>query len=681
MLAPYRRIILQRWALRTGRRVFHAKRWVGRKEHLCCDFKRHFGNSSKGGEVKRPRGEEANGAEKPPRRIVSRNSNRNLSGPPPREDITQHVQSEYGICPSSVDVNIQRNGENDLFKLSKRWSAFFKCEKDLHDVINKYIKTNQMDYHLHAYLRGPPSEEAQGGGDVKGRPPKMEEQLRNILTYIMSLFYKHIEDYNVVSLLSERIVRLLNGGSSPSDAHEDAHAGASADATADGRATHEGSPRLDKATILTTLEVYNYVNAMNDELFDRLFSLLNECYVEAAPPGGPLTISEDEAVLTLKSLYKQKFKNHPIVDTIIRSLRDAPHLSPHLSVHALLYLALLSRMDNRSLCRVNSSLFCGDQVGPLGGGDPSAAAEGGIKEIKKHIKKHIEEHIEEHIGEHIEEGTTNPNAEEPPTRAENPTWENQLEQIKFRAPLSATDCIKLLYGYFLLGENHINWFVIHKLLLRLHEELKDEGKLLLLQKESKKALHMATIVRTYLRYKKRSLYDNLAKDVKRMLKQLQILHADDEHTRRKERKFVQKVSWHLTKLRIAHVKNGYKGGIPLDLLEKSRKLVWLCFSYHQYYVRTIDLTAETLLQMDLLKAMNYRIAKVHYYQFSRMKARRTRFEYIRMCRYYTLRDRRNYDDEFEGWSLPYINWYHRRNKNVHVSNYFYGYTPVSLMQY
>ncbi|GAB66420.1 hypothetical protein PCYB_092060, partial [Plasmodium cynomolgi strain B] len=627
--------MLQRWALRTGKRVFHAKCWVGGKKHFCCVFKRHFGNSSMGGEAMRQPDEEAKGTAKP---TCSR-----LSNPPHSEEIIQHIQNEYGICPSSIDENIQRNEEYDLFKLSKRWSAFFKCEKDLYDVINKYIKTNKMDYHLHAYLKGTPIGEGQGGENVKGRIPQMEEQLRNILTYIMSLFYKQIQDFNTVSLLSERIIHLLNGGYSQSDAN------------GDGRPKNEDSLYLDKATILTTLEVYSYVNAMNDELFDRLFSLLNKCYVESAPPGSPLIISDEEVLLTLRSLYIQKFKNHVIVDTIIRSLRDTPHLSPHLSVHSFLYLTLLSRIDNDSLCRVNSSLFYVPQMGQLGQEDSSVATE----------KK-----------------TINPNEKEEPIKTENPTWENQIEQIKFRAPLSATDCIKLLYGYFILGENHINWFVIHKLLLRLHEELKDEEKILFFEKENKKkVLQMVAIVRTYLRYKKRSLYDNLPKGLKRVLKKLQSLHADEENPRRKDRKFVQKVSWHLIKLRIPHVKNAYKGGILLDILEKNKKLVWLCFSYHQYYVRTIDLTAETLLQMDLLKGMNYRIAKVHYYQFSRMKARRTRFEYIRMCRYYTLRDRRNYDDEFEGWNLPYINWYHKKNKNVHVSNYFYGYTPVSHMQY
>ncbi|EUD65600.1 hypothetical protein C922_04106 [Plasmodium inui San Antonio 1] len=634
MLAPYRSRMLQRWTLRTGRRVFHAKCWGHGKKNLCCVFKRHFSNTSMGGGDKRPPGEEAKGTAKPPCR--------SRSSPPTSEEIKQHIQNEYGICPSSIDVNIQRNGEKDLFKLSKRWSAFFKCEKDLHDVINKYIKTNKMDYHLHAYLEGIPSEDGQGGEDVKGRPPQMEEQLKKILTYIMSLFYRQIQDFNILSILSERIIRLLKGGKSQNDAN------------GDGRPINQDSVCLDKATILTTLQVYNYVNAMNDELFDRLFSLLNKCYVESAPSGSPLIISDDEIVLTLKSLYIQKFKNHVIVDTILKSLRDAPHLSAHLSVHSFLYLTFLSRMDNDSLCKVNSALLYVCPMGQIDRGDSSAATE---------------------------EKTINRNEKEQSVRSEKPTWKNQIEQIKFRVPLSSTDCVKLLYGYFLLGENHINWFVIHKLLLRLHEELKYEEKILLFEKENKKVLQMVSIVRTYLRYKKRSLYDNLPKGLKRVLKKLQSLHADDEYTRRKDRKFVQKVSWHLMKLRIAHVKNGHKGGIPLDILEKDKKLVWLCFSYHQYYVRTIDLTAETLLQMDLLKCMNYRIAKVHYYQFSRMKARRTRFEYIRMCRYYTLRDRRNYDDEFEGWNLPYINWYHRKNKNVHVSNYFYGCTPVSHMQY
>lgn len=149
----------------------------------------------------------------------------------------------------------------------------------------------------------------------------------------------------------------------------------------------------------------------------------------------------------------------------------------------------------------------------------------------------------------------------------------------------------------------------------------------------------------------------------------------------KEKNFNEKVSYHLKKLRIPHIQNVIKGGILFDILEKDKKLVWLCLSYHHYYVRTIDLTVEKLLQINLIKAMNYKISKIHYYQFSRMKAKKTRFEYIRMCRYYSLRDRRNYDDELEGWNLPYINWYHKKNKNVHISNYFYNYTPISQVEY
>ncbi|KEG02079.1 conserved Plasmodium protein, unknown function [Plasmodium vinckei vinckei] len=610
MIISYTSVIFKRWHPKNDKIILKKLINNGKILHQHA-FKRGFSNIRNHGDI-----------EEQKKCMMNINDN---------GKITEYIQNEYGISSNLIDLNITRcSDKNNIYELSNIWNKVFKCEKSLYDIINKYIKTNKMDYYLHICL------ESEKGNDTNGKSVSkadntdnaikynkenncnissidkpmhdIENEIKNVLVYIMAMFYKKIVDFHVISLLSEKLIILLKKLKKNYD---------------------------NKNLIFTIFDVYNHVKVMNDELFLILFDILNNCY-ETNPKGNKLIDDNKEMVLILKTLYNQKYKNHNIVDKIIESVKKKNNLDKDLLVNSLFYLALLSKMDYLLLNKMNDELYEVLNVGEID--ENNMCSDQNIEKI-------------------------------PP-------------EVKIKLDLTSVDCTKLIYSYFILGEDYINWFVIYKLLLKLCDDLKNEGDINLLLNRAKEYKNMHAdicIIRSYLRYKKRNFYDSLPKYVKKILKNIYILDVGEKKV--KERKFNEKVSWHLKKLRIPHIKNVYKSGIIFDILEKDKRLVWLCFSYHHYYVKTIDLTSEKLLQLDIIKSMNYKIAKMHYYQFSRMKARRTRFEYIRMNRYYSLRDRRNFDDQFEGWSLPYINWYHKKNKNVHISNYFYNYTPVSEMQY
>ncbi|SCN12664.1 conserved Plasmodium protein, unknown function [Plasmodium malariae] len=641
MIVLFTNVIFKRSIKWTCRLLLHGQYFVHPKIQCCCLFKNYYSTGVPTSKVE----------------ILSCKVN---------ENIINHIKKEYDIDSNSINLNVKRScEEKNIYEMSMRWSNFFKCEKSLYNVINKYLKTNRIDYYLHNYLKLTYDEKLDNMASVaegtnlespNNSPFNSEEEIKNILIYIMALSYKNIRDFNIISALSEKLISLLKN------------------------LTKEYK---NKTLIFTICEVYNCIKAMNDELFSILFDMLNSCYVTSRSEN--IIMNEEEILLILKTLYNQNYKNHSIVDTVINSIKMGTNLKTNvLLVNSFFYLTLLSRMDNSLIENLHSFLFyvtnetCQGSLNEMMDNPKTLANQGHIDKLVKEGKRQTcSDNI--YTTENFEK-TDEPGADVKRTNSAICADYTKLKMdgIKFKIELSATDCIKLLYSYLALGEDYINWFLIHKLLLKLCDDIKDDENILLI-KEKKKTLEMVCIIRSYLRYKKRNFYDNLPKYVKKMLKKIYMMDIHEKKIN--DRLFNEKLSWHLTKLRIPHIRNVYKGGIVFDILEKDKRLVWLCFSYHHYYVKTIDLTIEKLLQMDIIQSMNYKIAKIHYYQFSRMKARRTRFEYIRMCRYYSLRDRRNFDDQFEGWNLPYINWYHKKNKNVHISNYFYNYTPVSQMEY
>ncbi|GFE53762.1 hypothetical protein BaOVIS_011660 [Babesia ovis] len=150
---------------------------------------------------------------------------------------------------------------------------------------------------------------------------------------------------------------------------------------------------------------------------------------------------------------------------------------------------------------------------------------------------------------------------------------------------------------------------------------------------------------------------------------LNIIGTNTSYKKFRTTKFTEKVSQHLEKLRIRHETNVYFNGILLDIMEKDRNLVWLCNSYHRFYAGSFEPTAESRTLDRLIRDFGFKTCHINYYQWGRLKARRTRFAYIRMARYYALHDHREYDHRYAGWSLPYLWWNASRQDQMHISNY------------
>eukprot|EP00375_Theileria_parva_P003208 XP_765889.1 hypothetical protein [Theileria parva strain Muguga] len=150
---------------------------------------------------------------------------------------------------------------------------------------------------------------------------------------------------------------------------------------------------------------------------------------------------------------------------------------------------------------------------------------------------------------------------------------------------------------------------------------------------------------------------------------MEILLKYNETKRFKSSIFTDKVSEHLRRMRIRCETNVYKNGVLLDILESDQNLVWLCNSYHRFYATTFNMTANSKLLTKLIKAFGYKVSIINYYQWGRMKCKRTRFTFLRMARYYALKDRREYDSKYSGWSLPYIWWNYGDRDRLHISHY------------
>lgn len=119
-----------------------------------------------------------------------------------------------------------------------------------------------------------------------------------------------------------------------------------------------------------------------------------------------------------------------------------------------------------------------------------------------------------------------------------------------------------------------------------------------------------------------------------------IISAESGYKKFRTTKFVEKVSEHLTKLRIRHDTNVYVNGVLLDIIERPRNVVWLCNSYHRFYAASFDPTAESKALERLIRAFGFKTCPINYYQWGRLKVKRTRFAYIRMARYYAINDYR-----------------------------------------
>mmetsp|Transcript_19126 Transcript_19126/g.41215 ORF Transcript_19126/g.41215 Transcript_19126/m.41215 type:complete len:542 (-) Transcript_19126:165-1790(-) len=104
--------------------------------------------------------------------------------------------------------------------------------------------------------------------------------------------------------------------------------------------------------------------------------------------------------------------------------------------------------------------------------------------------------------------------------------------------------------------------------------------------------------------------------------------------------FTRKLSTILRKMRIGHIVNAEAGPFTFDIVERDRKLVYECLHFDRYYAGTIEKIETMCLQERVVKAMGYRIVSIPHWQWNKIKHRRQRAEYLRMSRYYAIKDNR-----------------------------------------
>lgn len=157
---------------------------------------------------------------------------------------------------------------------------------------------------------------------------------------------------------------------------------------------------------------------------------------------------------------------------------------------------------------------------------------------------------------------------------------------------------------------------------------------------TKPALHQRLLLlRSALRYLHREAYASLPVDTQQLLRRVHRMESPPRDLRPIVA-FTRKLSTVLRKLKIGHIVNAERGPFVLDVVERDRKLVYECNHFDRFYVNSIEKIASLCLQERILKAMGYKVIQVPHWQWNRIKHRRQRMEYIRMSRYYAVKDAR-----------------------------------------
>ncbi|CAE7753875.1 unnamed protein product, partial [Symbiodinium pilosum] len=147
------------------------------------------------------------------------------------------------------------------------------------------------------------------------------------------------------------------------------------------------------------------------------------------------------------------------------------------------------------------------------------------------------------------------------------------------------------------------------------------------------------LLRSALRYLHREVYAQLPKDVKQIFRRAHRMEPEIPQTQRMVL-FVSKLSHALTKLKIGHVAHAERGPFTFDIVERDRKIIYECNHFDRFYTSSTEKIASMCLQERIAKAMGYRVIQVPHWHWNKIKHKRQRIEYIRMSRYYALKDRR-----------------------------------------
>jgi len=176
------------------------------------------------------------------------------------------------------------------------------------------------------------------------------------------------------------------------------------------------------------------------------------------------------------------------------------------------------------------------------------------------------------------------------------------------------------------------------------------------------------LVRSALRYLHRNQYKALSP---KMLDALRRVHRLEGpvHDARRPVAFVRKLSAALTKLKIGHLSYADRGPFVFDVVERDRKLVYECNHFDRFYVGTTEKLAASCLQERIVKAMGFRVVQIPHWQWNKLNRKRQRIEYLRMSRYYAIKDVRERrprsidpDDPKAGSELDFLGEYFFRKE-------------------
>lgn len=154
-------------------------------------------------------------------------------------------------------------------------------------------------------------------------------------------------------------------------------------------------------------------------------------------------------------------------------------------------------------------------------------------------------------------------------------------------------------------------------------------------------LRRLLLLRSAMRYLHRDAYQDLSANAKSAFR---LVHRLEPPTRepRPIVSFVKKLSHVLQKIKVGHLCNAERGAFMLDVVERDRKLVYECNHFDRFYTGTTEKIASHCLQERVVKAMGYRVVQIPHWQWNKVRHKKQRTEYIRMSRYYAIKDRREH---------------------------------------
>lgn len=150
------------------------------------------------------------------------------------------------------------------------------------------------------------------------------------------------------------------------------------------------------------------------------------------------------------------------------------------------------------------------------------------------------------------------------------------------------------------------------------------------------------LLRHVLRYLHKDAYQSISPDLSKAFRRIHRMEkpGGSAATLRPAVNFTRKLSDVLRKMKIGHIVSAENGPFVFDLTERDRKIVYECNHFDRFYVGTTEKIASMCLQERVVKAMGYRVIQVPHWQWNKVKHKRQRAEYLRMSRYYALKDSR-----------------------------------------